>query len=283
LCIGSCPSFHPTNSFNSTGASAGHNGWYISDAWDKLSPKAVSALLIDPETQTAILGLLSFHRNGYVREEAVRLLASVNDGTELPFLLIGQNDWVDVIGVEAQLAVSERLRPAYLPFFVHNLPLVLHLLDFRRRDLSPLVRKVVEMLVRPQHDALLAEVIGASNRYVCRKVVQIALDVPADHAASVVRHGLASADVVVRLASAQRIQQTLSGEELRQAIGLLQQDPFMPVRREGLQDRWITNLKAGVGRRSRLTTLLQLSRWNRPPTVTTSWTLLPILRITARR
>jgi hypothetical protein len=49
-------------------------GWYISDAWDKLLPVGISPLLVDPETQTAILGLLSFHRNGYVRvaiEEAV--------------------------------------------------------------------------------------------------------------------------------------------------------------------------------------------------------------------
>src|SRR4029077_12879535 len=33
-------------------------GWYISDGWDKLSPKSVLTFLVDLDSQAAVLGLL---------------------------------------------------------------------------------------------------------------------------------------------------------------------------------------------------------------------------------
>jgi HEAT repeat protein len=210
-------------------------GWYVSDAWDKLSPAEVPGFLVDPESRTAILGLLSFHRNGYVRQAAIRLLADESDGNELPFLLIRQNDWVSVISIEAQQAISDRLRPNYLAHFVASLALVTHLLELRRRDLSSVFCKVIEMLIQPEHDALLAGAIGARNRSVRRQVVRAALDVPGEHHARVIRNGLASADAIIRLACAYRVRPPLSGDEVQQAIAALQRDRSMPVRREGFR------------------------------------------------
>jgi hypothetical protein len=165
-------------------------GWYISNAWDNLTPKGISALLVDLESQAAVLGLLSFHRIGYVRQEAVRLLARETTGDELRYLLIRQNDWVSVIADEAQTAVNRRLVPTYLPNFVRSLPLVVHLLAFRRHDLSRVVRTVVEMLVQPQHDAMLGEIITASDPSVRRQVVRVALEMAGEHHARVIHHGL---------------------------------------------------------------------------------------------
>ncbi len=210
-------------------------GWYISDAWDKLAPKSLSTVLVDLESRAAVLGLLSFHRNGYVRHEAVRLLARETTGNELRYLLIRQNDWVSVIGEEAQTAVNKRLVPSYLRHFVRCLPLVVHLLAFRRRDLSPAVHKVIEMLVQPQHDAMLAEVIMASDPLVRRQVVRVALEIAGEHQPRVVHHGLSSTDAIIRLMCAIRVGQCLSGPELRHAMMLLQQDRSMPVRREGFR------------------------------------------------
>jgi HEAT repeat protein len=210
-------------------------GWYISDSWDKLTPSGVAALLVDPESRAAVLGLLSFHRNGYVRHEAVRLLARETTDDELRYLLIRQNDWVSVIGDEAQGAVQKRLVPSYLPHFIRCLPLVVHLLAFRRRDLSPVVRKVVEMLVQPRHDAMLADVIKAANLAVRRQVVQVALNEPGEHQARVIHYGIMSADAIVRLACAKQAGRSFSGPELWHATKTLQQDRFMPIRREGFR------------------------------------------------
>lgn len=214
-------------------AVGGSCGWYISDDWDKLAPESVSALLVDAGSRAAVLGLLSFHRNGYVRHEAVCLLAREETGEELPYLLVRQNDWVRVIGAEAQTAVEQRLVPPYLPHFVKCLPLVVHTLAFRRHDLSPVVNKVVEMLMELRHDAMLAEVIQTSNRYVRRQVVRLALEMPGEHHARVMVHGLSSMDAVVRLACARQVSKSCSGTELKQQAIMLQRDPFMPVRREG--------------------------------------------------
>jgi HEAT repeat protein len=210
-------------------------GWYISNAWDKLIPKEISALLVDLDSQAAVLGLLSFHRSGYVRQEAVHLLARETTGDELRYLLIRQNDWVSVVATEAQTAVNKRLVPSYLPHFVRCLPLVIHLLAFRRRDLSPVVRKVVEMLVQPQHDAMLTEVIKASDPIVRRQVIRVALDMTGDHQARVIHHGLLSTDAIIRLVSAIRVGQSFTGPELGRLTTLLQRDRFMPVRREGFR------------------------------------------------
>jgi HEAT repeat protein len=210
-------------------------GWYISEAWDKLTPKSISTLLVDLDSQVAVLGLLSFHRSGFVRQETVRLLARETTGDELRYLLVRQNDWVSVVATEAQTAVNKRLVSSYLPHFVRCLPLVVHLLAFRRRDLSPIVRSAVEMLVQPQHDAMLAEVIKASDPIVRRQVVRVALEMTGEHRTRCIHHGLSSTDAIIRLICAIRVGQSFTGPELRQAMILLQRDRFMSVRREGFR------------------------------------------------
>lgn len=210
-------------------------GHYISDDWEKLKPHGVSALLVDPQSRTAVLGLLSFHRSGYVRQEAVRLLDRQGTGEELPYLLIRQNDWVGVIVDEAQRAVNKRLVPSYLPHFVRTLPLVVHLLKFTRHDLSPVVRKVVEMLAQPQYDAVLAEAINTSSLQVRREIVRVAVDLPREYRARAIRHGLSSTDAIIRLTCAKRVAESFSGTELQQVTTRLQLDRFMPARREGFR------------------------------------------------
>ncbi len=210
-------------------------GWEMPGAWDKLAPMRISALLFDLDSQAAVLGLLSFHRNGYVRHEAVRLLANETTGDELRYLLIRQNDWVSVIGDDAQTAINKRLVPSYLHHFVRCLPLVVHLLALRRRDLAPVVHRVVDMLVQLRHDAMLVGVIKASDRLVRRQVVRVTLDMAGEHQTRVIQHGLSSSDAIIRLMCANRVGQTLSGPELHQATRMLQRDRFMPVRREGFR------------------------------------------------
>ena len=209
-------------------------GWYVSDGWDKLKPAEVAGLIADPACRSTLLGFVSFHRNGFVRHEAVRLLAEIHDGSELPFLLIRQNDWVKPISVEAREAVQRRLSDENLPAFLRCLPLVIHLLKFSRRDLSSVVHRVVEILLRPGQDAALTDVLRSPNRDVRREVVRIALGLDGEHQPRLVRHGLASADAVVRSWCARRVRQCWPLEKVPQLIQSLQQDRYMPVRREGM-------------------------------------------------
>ncbi len=233
--------FSPEQLIQLSGVLGSSWGWYISESWDKLSPQGLVALLVDSQSRVSVLGLLTFHRSGYVRQEAVRLLASDTSGEELPYLLIRQNDWVEVIAIEAQRAVNQRLLPSNLPHFIRFAPLVVRLLSFRRQNVSPVVRKVVEMLVHPARDSMLTEVIEGSHAEVRRQVVQLALELPGQHLARVMRHGLASTDPTIRLACAIQVCMIFSGSELQAATVMFQHDRFMPVRREGFRVETVTD------------------------------------------
>lgn len=209
-------------------------GWDISDAWDKLKPSEVASLIADPSCRTSLLGFVSFHRSGYVRHEALRLLSAIHDGSELPFLLIRQNDWVQPISSDAREAVHSRLKDANLPAFIRCLPLVVHLLKFGRHDHSPIVHRVVEMLLKPEMDASLSEVLRSSNRSVRREVCRFGLNLEGVHRPRVVAHGLGSTDAVVRYWCACKVRHCIPLEAIDAMIQRLQQDRYMPVRREGL-------------------------------------------------
>ena len=197
-----------------------------------MSPAAVRTLGTDESTRSSVLGLLSFHRNGYVRHEAIRLLAQNDDGSELPYLLIRQNDWVEPIRADARHAVQARLGERDLTKFVDSLPLVIHLLDFRRRDHSDLVRQLIAILVQPRHDELLAKAILSEDRETRRSVVRLAMDATAEHTPRVIAHALRSNDGVIRLCASRRVRECSPDALLERTLEGLERDRFMPVRRE---------------------------------------------------
>lgn len=204
--------------------------WQISDV--KCQPAMVRSIAVDPAVRTPLLGLVSFHRNGYVRHEAIRLLAEIHDGTELPYLLIRQNDWVEPISRDAQAAVEERLTDDNLVHFVHNISLVAHLSSVRRYDHSQLIHRVVEMLIQPQHERLLLSVIQSPNRNVRRQVMRLALDIETEHRKRVARLGLESHDAILRLWCCRMVRSLFSQHESRIIFQKLKKDRFGPVRSE---------------------------------------------------
>ncbi len=210
------------------------SGWFIGYEWDRLTPTSAQSLITEASTRTSVLGLLSFHRNGYVRHEAVRLLAQSQDASELPYLLIRQNDWVEPIRVDARRAVEARLDEGYLPDFVTNLSLVIHLLSFRRQDNADVVGRVIGMLVQPKHDKLLRTAIHSSDPTVRRRVVRLALDAEGEHRRQVVHHALSSTDSIIRLWGSRHVRPCFSGKALEGILKSLRRDRFMPVRREAL-------------------------------------------------
>ena len=189
-----------------------------------LTPADVHGLITEEPTRTSVLGLLSFHRNGYVRHEAVRLLAQSHDASELPYLLIRQNDWVEPIRADARRAVQARLDEGHLSDFVTNLSLVIHLLAFQRQDHGDVVRRVIGMLVQPQHDKLLTRAIRSPAPMVRRGVVRLALDSEGEHRPRVVELALSSTDGVIRLWGSRHVRPCFSGKALEGILGSLRRD-----------------------------------------------------------
>lgn len=209
--------------------------WYVSAQWDRLKPNEIASLATEEPACSSILGLVSIHRNGFVREEAVRQLSCHNDGKELPFLLIRLNDWVEPIRSLARAAVVERLTESNLSSLLPNLPLICRLARVRRNDLSDILHAVVKLVVLPQHDKLLAAVLGSDDPNVRRQVFRIALDQGCD--CRLLEHGSASVDPIIRLFCSHNVRKCAVRDRRNSLIEKLQHDRVVPVRREAIRMR----------------------------------------------
>lgn len=210
---------------------------YPADAWDKVKPSDVADVAGEAHgsSHSSVLGVLSFHRNGFVRQEAVRHLTEVQDGSELPFLLIRQNDWVVQIAEDAQTAVKNRINDTYLPHLVRSLRLVLHLNTFSRYDHSSIVDGTIDILLDEKFRDALRSVVESSEREVRRRVVGYGLEKSGEHRIRLVSVGLESDDPIVRLSCCRAVPLIYNNNRLAAVLARLKEDRFMPVRREALQ------------------------------------------------
>ncbi len=211
-------------------------GGYVDHAWNNLKPSQVGSLasVESDHASAAILGLLSFHRSGYVREESVKHLSQIADGTELPFLLIRQNDWVESVSQLAILAVKDRLAAEYIEHFTRNIELVAHLPEFGRNDLSEIAKEAIGQLLLPENDELLRAALYTRERTANRRLLKYGFELTGTHSSRLARHGLASDDAVIRLWSARRLLSELPDESL---IQQLTDDSFAPIRSEAYQTK----------------------------------------------
>ncbi|MCA9114487.1 MAG: HEAT repeat domain-containing protein [Planctomycetaceae bacterium] len=211
--------------------------WSSPDGWHQTMPADVVKLAgAGKDTgYVEILGLLSFHSNGYVRHEAVRKLAKVQDGTEIPFLLLRQNDWVWQIRDEAAAAVTSRITDAGLPHLLQSMELVLHLSRFTRQDHQEVVGRILKLLLQDRHDELLQQAVSHAERTVRRAVVRYGLAVPGEHGPRLIRVGMKSEDGVIRLLYARHLPELYEGDSLLTQLRQLATDRFQPVRLAALR------------------------------------------------
>lgn len=222
----------------------GYYWGYISERWNGLKPKNVEAFLDD--THNIPLGnLLSFHKNGYVRHSAIRFLSKVATGEELRFLLIRQNDWVNSISVDAQEFVAKKIIPEYLSHFINDADLLFHLLKCKRQDLSGIVSRYIDLLVKPEHREALRDAIGHVNERTGRKFVFYLLERAGDHLAETLRSGLVSNDPITRAVCLQGAVDCLDEVECATNADRLLSDKFIPVRQEAYEVKAKLSSSAG--------------------------------------
>lgn len=211
-----------------------HRFWWISyqegETWHRIRPGDVArlaALGVEP------LGLASFHTSGYVREAAVRELAAIRDGSELPFLLIRLRDWVEPVRRLAYDAVRERMTPGYAHHFVHNLWLVLRLEWAERTDHAPFVADVRALLTGPGRAAV-TDGLSVRDLWLRRACFALLLDPPGGDAEEIVTRALRDDDHVIVLRALRRASDVLPEERMRETLRALARNPYILVRREAL-------------------------------------------------
>jgi hypothetical protein len=104
----------------------------------------------DPAVVTGVASLLSTGRNGYVREEAVKQLASTFDPVVIPFLLLRTDDIVPTIRALADEAIVARLRSVLAPAFATSLGIVELLRGRTRGGGGRIVQLVQRFLSEPE-------------------------------------------------------------------------------------------------------------------------------------
>lgn len=184
-----------------------------------------------------VLGLASFHASGYVREAAVRELATSTGGGELAFLLIRLNDWVKPVRDAAYEAVRTRLVPAYAPHFVRSLWLVERLERCGRADHEALVERVHGLLASPAGRPALREALGSNDRWLRRSCYRLLLETPAGDGPEIIRMAVHDEDAMIRLRAIRAARVVLDTKGQRKLLAEMGRDPFMRIRREAL-DLW---------------------------------------------
>ncbi len=208
--------------------------WTMGDLWP-LRPGDVARLDPPPGTEAGVLGMATFHRNGWVRHVAVRALAAeVREGSGLPYLLVRVNDWVPAIRADAEALVRERLRPDFAPALVASLGLVLRLRGGGRADHGAFVRDVLDLLSSPEcRDAVRAG-IDAPAAAVRRACWGLALRSAGGDLPALLARGASHADPVLR-------RETLcaavaaSPDVLVALLPTFLADPLSPIRRDALR------------------------------------------------
>lgn len=203
--------------------------------WRSLSPRDAADLYQSGLHPAAVLGVASFHPNGRVRGAAVEQLGSVDDGSELPFLLIRLNDWVAPVREAAYARVGERLTPAYAPHLVRSLWLVKRLERCGRADHEALVGRATDVLRASESRPALREGARSPDRWLRRVCYGLLLEITDDDTREVLQAALTDEDALIRLWAAERVDGFVTGETLRPIVDGLLRDPFMGLRREGLR------------------------------------------------
>lgn len=208
-------------------------GWYVTNEWQQLSPRQVASLAGEASEAgyVDVLGLLSFHHSGYVRHAAVKRLSQCSTGEELRYLILRQNDWVDVIARDAKHAVSERLNDRSAQHLFYCLPLILHLNKKSRHDHSETVQRAISLFFGDQNESLLRDSIYSTSRDVRRLVVKFGLQQTGRLLQRTVELALQSDDPILRLMCCPFITTVLPQLEARTTLEKLSEDKFMPVRR----------------------------------------------------
>lgn len=128
------------------------------DALRGITREHVRRLSLTGEHAWAVLGLLSFHANGWVREAALERLVPLASGKEIPFLLYRSNDWVDLIAKRAMASLEERLETLPIRRFSDHLPVIFQLRSRQRGYLSEFQARLLDRIAREEEVGFLAEV-----------------------------------------------------------------------------------------------------------------------------
>ena len=147
-----------------------------------------------------LIGLLSFHNNGYIRQSALVMLDSFSTGKELRFLLLRANDWVPAIRKLSGKCLAKRITEENLDAWISNMPFLYRLNNCVRQDHMVLIGKVEELFVSLPNGDLLYKGLNSSEKTTRRECYRL-LWRTKENNILLLKAGLASPDVFIQRAA----------------------------------------------------------------------------------
>jgi hypothetical protein len=154
-----------------------------------------------------VMAVAASHRNGYVREAAVRGLAASGDGRVVPYLIVRLNDWVEQVHAAARAGLDMCLRPAFASQVISALPLVWALGRQRRVDHGDIVTNVFAFLRSAGCASAVRAGCIAPERDIRRACFEVELSGGGRQPADVLSETLADREPAVRLWAARQVAQ----------------------------------------------------------------------------
>ena len=204
--------------------------------WRDKNPNELLHLMMSEEERIVILGLCSFHPNGYFREKAICALANMKTGQEIPYILIRVNDWVEQIRNTTKEKLLEYIKLEYAMDFVNSLPLVLRLKECsRNKNIDIIVDKIISLISSPKGGDKL--IVGLQSgdpkvRLACYKII---LETKKIDNRSILNYVINDKDSYNRLFILRKILSEITKEELDDIYPLLVNDNYAQIRRIGLE------------------------------------------------
>lgn len=209
------------------------DGLSYDNPWRRLD--AVTLGQFAANSEFGALAFASMHPNGRIREAAVKYLAQLDEGRELPFLLLRTNDWVKPVRELARKFTLDRLHPNYASAYLSNLPLILRLEGCRRVEHGELIDGVGRLLASDACRAVLEDGLRSEDRDTRLACLRFLNSGGNGARRDALIKALSDRDALIRLWAARLLLGTATGEEREKICDLLEKDRFMPIRREALQ------------------------------------------------
>jgi len=215
---------------------AGDIDWkWRKEAWAELQTSDVKRFAKMSEGAASLLGVLSCHGSGYIRESAVRGLGKFNNGAELPFLLLRVNDWVGIVREIARSLVFERIRPEYAPAFLKWLPLVLRLRLTRRGNNEEIIARAKELFARRETAHLLKAGRSSEDRLARRFFYEASLGGDHEGEDAIFADALQDSDFHIRVIAIRALERRAPSAEAQKALEAAGRSPFSVVRLHALR------------------------------------------------
>jgi HEAT repeat protein len=192
-----------------------------------------------------VMGFLSFHWNGFLREEAVRRLAARQEIDRVPFLLLRANDWVSQVRKRAKQALLVAIKAHGADAFGAFLPLVERLSATRREDHEQLLSAIGGLFAGSEGQRVLRRAICSPDRYVRRSAYARGWESGDSDVGGFLEGACADSDSVVRSGAVQRACQLADGHDRRTWLRRFLGDKFSCVRRIALYG-WVEHFADGV-------------------------------------